>query len=65
MCSTLGAYLLALKSYMKVVFSFQFNVGEPVCSFKVYMYLRITLVLLKKIYMYLISTSVEIEAIAG
>ena len=65
MCLTLGVTILDPKIEIYIVLSCQLTVGAPVCSSRAYMYLRITLVFLTALYMYIISLSVNSEAIAG
>ena len=65
MCLNLGVTLLASKTEIQLVLSFQYNVGAPVWSDKASMDLRTTLVFLTALYMHLISTSVESDSIAG
>ena len=65
MCLTLGVTLLYSTIDIKMLLSSQITVGAPVWSARAYMYLWIILVLLKALYMHLISTSVESEDIYG
>ena len=44
---------------------YQYTLGAPVWIAKAYMYLRITFVLLKDLYMRLIYPPVESDALAG
>ena len=61
---TLGVTHLASTTEIQFVLSSQYNVGATVWSAKASMHLRITLVLLTDLYMHLISTSVESDAIS-
>ena len=65
MCLTLIVSILASTIEMQLLLSSQCTVGEPVWSAKSSMYIWIILVLLTALYMHLISTSVESNAIAG
>ena len=65
MCLTLGVTLLASTIEIKLVLSYECTVGLLVWSAKASMYLRINLVFLTALYMYLISSSVELESISG
>ena len=62
---TAGVTILASRTEMQRVLSFQYTVGSPVCSARAYMYIWITLLLLESSYMHLTSPSVESEAIVG
>ena len=57
--------ILVLTIEIKLVLSYQYNVGAPVWSAKDSMYLRINLVFFTDLYMHLIYPSVESDAIAG
>ena len=65
MCLTLGVTILASTIEIQLVLYYQCTVSAPVCSVKSFVYLRINLVSLTAFYMYLISPSVDSEAIAG
>ena len=62
---TIGVTLLCSTTEIQLVLSSQCSVGEPVWSAKASIYLEITLVLLRALYMYLIFPSVDSDAIAG
>ena len=64
LCLTLVVTLLASTTEMQLVLSYLFTVGAPVWSAKDSIYLRITLVLFKALYMYIIYPSVESEYLA-
>ena len=61
----LGVTLLASKTEIKPVLSYQCTVGAPVWITKDFMYRHIDLVLLKFLYMHLLYPPVESEATAG
>ena len=65
MCLTPGVSILASTTEIQLALSSQYTVGKTVHSARTSMYLRITLVLLTDLYMHLIYTSAEPEAIAG
>ena len=65
MCLTLGVTILASTTEIKLVLYSQCTVGAPVWSARYYMYLQTTLVFLTDLYMHIISTPVESEAISG
>ena len=65
MCLTKGVTILASTTEIQRLLFSQCIVGATVWSDKASMYIQINLVLLTTLYMYLIATSVESEAIAG
>ena len=65
MCLTIGVTILDSTTEIQRMLSFQCNVGTPVWIAKDSMYLRITLVVLKDVYMHLFSPSLESDAIDG
>ena len=64
MCLTIEVIILASKTEIQLVFSFQFTVGAPVWSAKDFMYLQVALGFLIDLYTYLIFPSVDSENIA-
>ena len=62
---TLRVTILASTTEILLVLYSRFTVGTPVYSSKAYMYIRISLVFLKALYMHLIFPSVESEATSG
>ena len=65
MCLILGIIILASTTKIQLVLCSQCNIGAPVFSAKFSMYLLMDLVLLTVLYIHLISTSVDSEAIDG
>ena len=65
MCLNLEVTLLASTTHKQFFLSYQCTVGAPVWSDRDSMYLQITLVFLKDLYMHLTYPSVELEAISG
>ena len=64
-CLTIGGTSLASKTEIELVLYYQYTVGAAVWIDKASMYLRTSLVLLKSLYMHLISPLVDSESIAG
>ena len=65
MCLILGLTLIASTTEIQLVLSYQCTVGATTWSAKAFMYLCITLIFLKALYMHLIYPSVESDTIAG
>ena len=65
MCLILGVTILASTAEIQLVLSSKCTVGTPVWSAKAFMYLHITLVFLKDLYMHTIFPSMESDVIAG
>ena len=65
MCLIPGVTILASAAEIQLVLYYQCTGGAPVRSTNAYIYLWITLVFLKALYMHLIYQSVESEAISG
>ena len=65
MSLTLGVNILASTTEIQLMLSSQLTDGAPVCSAKVYMYLRIALVFLKSLNMNIIYTPLDSEYTAG
>ena len=65
MCLTIQLILFASTTEIQLLLSSQFTVGAPVCIAKYSMYLRITSIFFTVLYMYLISPSVELDAISS
>ena len=64
-CLTQGVTLLASTTEIKLVLSYQFNVGAPVWRDKASIYLLIALFFLIDLQMYLIYSQVESGATSG
>ena len=64
MCLNLGVTLLDSTTEIQLVLYYQCTIGAPLYSARASKYLRIIFVLLTALYMHLISTSVELDAIA-
>ena len=64
-CLILGGTYLASKTEIELVLYYQYTVGAAAWIDKDSMYIRTSLVLLKSLYMHLISPLVDSESIAG